>query len=105
MTTKPRLHHSLIFVATQLLKIFSSSVSTVYIFRVRWPVATPIQIFHRLGPAHTTQLCAVERISLLSSESGHHYFKKSWQAPHLWVNATFGDVGGRLGIFGVAISD
>ena len=102
MTTKPRLHHSLIFVATQLLKIFSSSVSTVYIFRVRWPVATPIQIFHRLGPAHTTQLCAVYFLSLAS---GHHYFKKSWQAPHLWVNATFGDVGGRLGIFGVAISD
>ena len=101
MTTKPRLHHSLIFVATQLLKIFSSSVSTVYIFRVIWP---PQFIFF-FRPAYTTQLCAVERSSLLSSASGHHYFKKSWQAPHLWVNATFGDVGGRLGIFGVAISD
>ena len=75
MTTKPRLHHSLIFVATQLLKISSSSVSNLHIFRVRWPVATPIQIFHRLGPAHTTQLCAVERISLFSSASSNHYLK------------------------------
>ena len=98
MTTKPRLHHSLIFVATQLLKIFSSSVSTVYIFRVIWP---PIQFF-QAGPYHTVMQW---KRYCLSLASGHHYFKKSWQAPHLWVNATFGDVGGRLGIFGVAISD